>query len=307
MLRLSAGETWHQIAAGYAQAIEVQFTDGEDAIDPGTVSVTVARADGSALVLANPVTGTGTAPRAVILTAAETLLPDRLTFTWTATAPDVAPVVASVEIVSELLFSLTEARGTGRNALADLTDATLAYWRATIDQAFARVAGVAFGTHYGIAVADEVGYGGDLLLYHDPSDPALGGEPVLRLTKVRSVETRTSVGGAWTAYSPTDLAALEVHSGGMLVSPLTWPSGRWRVRIGFEHGYPRVPLDIRRAALALLRHWAKPGDLPARAISQNTEMGNFTLATAGMRGSEFGVPDVDSVLGRFAQKVPVIR
>jgi hypothetical protein len=70
--------------------LSVTFYDGgETAVDPGTVTVTVVRADGTTVVSAAATSGTGTSARTYTL-AAQTRL-DHLTATWTGSGDDDPP------------------------------------------------------------------------------------------------------------------------------------------------------------------------------------------------------------------------
>jgi hypothetical protein len=297
-----------QALRGLAKEISVTFTDADGvAVDPGVVTVTITRADGT-VVTPPTVTGTGTAAREVTLSAAVTAQVDRLRIVWTPSSVGLEPLVTTVEVLGDLLFSIAEALVWDGAALAAIDASVLTDARTRIAEAFHRICGVAFGTRYGLGVVTDCGYGGELLLNHDTEDAAFAGLPVVRLSALRSVETRAAIGGTWTAYTVEQLAALEALPSGTLVRGSgSWPSGTRRTRVGFEHGYAQVPLEVRRAALRLLRFQVIENDIPSRATSMNSEDGTFTLATAGMRGAWFGLPEVDSVLDRFRVNVPVIR
>lgn len=319
MTALTTRGLLNQIVAGQPADLGVTFTgdDGLTAVDPGVVTVTITRADGTTVTPPTVTVTGGMGEDDVLvpwvaemtLSAAVTAQVDRLRIVWTPSTSGLEPLVTMVDVLGDLLFTVAEAVVWDGGALEDVDAAVLTDARARIAEAFHRICGVAFGTRYGLGiVSDGGGYSGGLLLNHDLEDAAFAGLPVLRLTALRSVETRTAIGGAWTAYSGDELGALEVLPSGMVVRDTgSWPTGIRRIRVGFEHGYPRVPLEVRRAALRLLRFQVIENDIPSRATSMNSEDGTFTLATAGMRGAWFGLPEVDSVLDRFRVNVPVIR
>lgn len=293
--------------AGFPVAVGVQFTDGEgEPIDPGTVTVSVTRGDLTTFVPAGGVTGSGTAARAFALSASEAMEPDRLVLVCTPSASGVGAVTAVLHVVGDLLFTLTEAKAWENGALSRLDDDVLLEGRARIWEAFHRICGVAFGARWGTGMADAA-YGDTLYLSHGDGDAPFAGRAVLRMLAVRSVHTRTSLGASWMAYTQEDIEGLQVlPGGGVLRGRGSWVAGPARTRMGFVHGYAVVPLEVRRAALRLLRFQALESDIPTRATSFNSEEGTFTLATAGMRGAWFGLPEVDSVLDRFVEEVPVI-
>lgn len=70
---------------------------------------------------------------------------------------------------------------------------------------------------------------------------------------------------------------------------------------GFDDG---VPLDLRRACVALAAQKLMPSLIPDRATGQTTDAGTirFTLANA----SSTGLPDVDAVLARYKRSGQVL-
>ena len=76
------------------------------ATDPGTVTVTVTRDDGTALVTDAATSGTGSAPRTYTLAATHTQLVDLLTVSWQVSNVEIAET--RCEIVGGYLAPLTE-------------------------------------------------------------------------------------------------------------------------------------------------------------------------------------------------------
>ena len=153
--------------------------------------------------------------------------------------------------------------------------------------------GRTWGARYGRQVLDGTGRAEIALVARDVS-------------AVRTVSERASGSATLTAYSLGELADVLVYPDGRLVRETlgTFASGRRNVVVEFEHGVAPIPLEIREAALRLLRDQIVPSNLPDRATSQSNEFGAFSLATAGMRGAWFGIPRVDSVLDRYRRRLP---
>jgi hypothetical protein len=56
--------------------------------------------------------------------------------------------------------------------------------------------------------------------------------------------------------------------------------------------------------MLLTKVWLIKGPLDDRLTSLSTDDGTFTLLTPGVRGSVFGIPEVDATLAQY--RVPVI-
>lgn len=293
------------------------YADGEVA-DPDTVTVDIARADGTILATGRTTAGADDAPRTVVLTPTETADLDILTLTWHTEISTVAmDFVTTAEIVGAHLFTIAEARTFDKAQLTNPTkypEAAIEEARARIGDAFARICGVDFVPRYRRVVLDgsydQGGYGWN-------TDPLLNwpaGQGILlpstRVSAVRAVETRVAGAATWAAFDADDLADVVLLPEGVIYRETRggWPWGQRNVRVGYEAGYSQPPPDIKRAALILLIDQLVTKDISERALSQTTEFGTFRIATAGERGSYFGLPLVDSVLDLYVrQRVPVIR
>lgn len=202
------------------------------------------------------------------------------------------------------LFTVAEARAFDKGQLADeakYADAAIQAEAARIAELFANVCGVAFEPTTTTVVLD--GSGRDILFL-----------PHRRVRAVTSVETRD--GATWTAFDADALADLVVLSSDALLREAlgVWPLGRQNVRVTYTHGYESVPAEIARAALRLA---ASPMGLiasntPDGATMIESDAGTFTVATAGQARNPFslraitGLPSVDEVLYRYAERVPGI-
>ena len=284
-----------RILAGVAGDLEIVLTVDGTITDPtvaGTCTVTDEAGDTIASGAASSV-GTSSGKLRFSLTAAQNAYPKRLIATWAAfTLGGVSMSMTSRhETVGEVLFTENEARTFDNNALTSTTtypQATLLRGRDLIQDAFERILGWSMGTRYEREVVDGPG---SSELWMDRRE----------MTAVRSVKERTRGTSTWTAYSAADLADILVYRDGRLLRETlgSFAYGKKNVAIEYEHGRRPIPLDLRRAGLRLLRHQLVKSNLDDRALSQSGEFGTFSLATPGLRGAWFGIPQVDSVLDQL--------
>lgn len=284
-----------QIVQGAAATLSITvYADGVLA-DPGVTTVTIARLDGSAVATDAATTGTGAAAREYALTAAETAALDVLAVTWQTANHGVLRQV--VEIVGGVLFTIRQARAHDSAALASNT----AYTTADIEQArdritddFARICGVSFVPRLRRVVVD----GATELLLPDP-----------RVSAVRSIEALDDDGVTW-AVEPE---AARVVGGGRVTRPgRAFSRGAGRYRVIYEHGWDVVPEPIRLAALTVLRYTLVPDNVGQRTTSLTNEFGSTAFATAGRLFNSlsayphYGIPLVDTTLGRYTERVPAV-
>lgn len=281
--------------------LSVQWYQGDDPVDPGTVTVTITNSDGNAVATDAATGGSGTNPRTYSLTPAQTAQLTTLTAVWTSAGDGSlaanTEVTTYAEVVGDLLFTLAEARTFDGGALSDTakySDATLIELRAMIADAFALRCGVPFGRRYTRQVLD--GSGTSRLML-----------PHIHIGDVRSIETRNRGEQTWTAFTADELADVLVDSWGRIEreSLGTFPAGRRNVRVGYEHGIERVPLEISRAALLVLRDVAVKSNVDDRATSFTDEFGARTFVVqAGVRGALYSIPEVNAILQEHTDRIP---
>ncbi len=250
-------------------------SNGEPA-DPGTVTVGVVRADGT--VLKAPLTattGSGTAPRAVALTAAQTALLDWLTATWTVSGTVVATTVH--EIVGGV-YMTTAAIRAAEPALADEvkfpTAAVLAA-RDRTERAFEKECRRAFVPRFYVAAVDARG---------------ILPQPDIRMVRF----VHNSTGG--------DLSYTHV-AGSRFLDGMSSAS-----TVGFEYGYDAPPSDLLEKFARAVRHslTASGSGVDSRIMSQTTPMGELQrYAVPGLGPWIYAIPDVDQVIGRHRWNAPV--
>lgn len=305
-------ESVHQILQNTGQTLSVQFYSGDDAVDPGTVTVTITDADGTAVVTDGATGGSGTNPRTYTLTPAQTANLTQLTAVWTTddsgSLADNTQVTTYAEVVGDLLFTLYEARQFDGGALANTstyTDADLIRYRTLIADAFEQRLGYPAGRRYRRVVLD--GNGTDELLVRDAD-----GRSVIHLATIRSIEYRDSGETTWTAYTGTELADVLVEPWGRITRETlgVFTKGRRNIRVGFEHGITsqhRYWLELNRAAKLVLRDVAVKSNIDDRATSFTDEYGARTFVVqAGIRGAMYSIPEVNAILNEARERVPAV-
>lgn len=280
--------------------LSAQFESGGAVVDPGTVTVTITRRDGTVIVTDGATGGTSTAARTYALTAAQTADLDELTAVWSGTIGGAAVTLTTyAEVVGDLLFTVNAARSFGKLSLADSSkypEATIVAARSRILEDFKQICGVSF-----VPRSARVTLDGD-------GTPTLR-VPDLYLREIVTMENRAAGSATWTALTASELAAIIVAPGGVIqrVDGAYFLCGRTNYRVTYTYGYRRAPEAIRRAALTLATYQLVPSDLSDRATMQTNDVGTFRLAVAGWRDkSYYGLPTVDAVLARYDETVPGI-
>lgn len=248
--------------------------DGEPA-DPGTVTVAVTRADGATVLAAGTATsGTGSNPRAVGLTAAQTAQLDVLTATWT--VGGVAVGVTTHEVVGDVYATVAEIRSL-EDSLADVsanTDNTIKRCRSEVESTIEQVCRQAFVPRFSVL--------------------RVGMDLKIRIPNLRTVRwTRTvSSSGILTPADPF----------GVNFGPWYYPDVAVYVLAGVEHGLDCPPPDLKRAAIKAIRRQVNMSKsaVDARAISYTGPSGETQrFPTPGLGPWITGLPDVDEVLQRY--------
>lgn len=304
-MALVEGGGIQHILQSTASSLTVQFYNYGAAADPGTVTVAITRADGTTLTptAGSTATGDGSDPRTLALTAAETANLDILNVTWRSGTLGV--LRTEVHIIGAFLFTIQEARTfqankAGGAPLANAgkypTDA-IENARARITDEFERLAGVSFVPRYHRVTVN--GSGTSALRIDDRE-----------VTTLRSVESRTTGSGTWTASSGGDVALLLVESYGVITSETTtFTSGGRNYRIGYEAGFATVPADVKQAALIALADELVESNVSSRAISISDDHGSTQLWTVGLSGRGMAIhriPYVDAVLRGYSAIAPAI-
>lgn len=286
-------DPYHQrVVRGTAVDLSWQLIDatGEPA-NPGTVTVTVTRADGTALATDAATSGATTAARTYALTAAQTALLDRLTAVWKVSGAEVART--EVDVVERPWFSNAELRAAevATENQATHTAAKVALARLQVEAFVERVTGRRFVPGYELAtIRGASGY--DLVLPH------------VDVRRVRSAALYDDPSSTATeTLGATELAAIPPAKSGVITRYSgTW-NARW-VKVGYEWGLVGPPADLKAAAMRLCRHVLvnQPNaSVPENASSwSSTELGwSAVLVTPGLRGAHTSIPSVNEVLDAY--------
>ncbi len=283
--------------AGDTTITKTFYDDGVQA-DPGSVTVDVARADGTALVTgaAAGKSGSGTsATFSYTLQASWLTQVDILTVTWTR-ADTGGKLKDTVEIVGDLLFTITELRAFHDDDLADTTvwsNDDIAAARLRIVDSFEQICGVSFVPRY--RRRQHAGDGTSKLIVERP-----------KITTVLSaVDSTVDVTADAT---PDPLLPVIYHTDGTWTAPT--PSDPLPITVAYRHGWETAPEEIRRAALILARRQlikdVTGAGVPDQASSWNDGTGQFVAFAANDRtGRWFGIPPVDVALRRYTLRAPI--
>lgn len=259
--------------------LQQQWYEDGVAVDPGTVTIGITRADGTVLVAAGTGTsGAGTNPRTYSLTTTHTALLDRLTVTWTSTGK--GTLTSYLEVAGGFVFSLSELVAQKPGNLTWST-AQMVAMRTTVETAIEQ--------HYGTALVPRYRL-----------ETVNAGDGTLQLkAPIQAIRSITVDG---TAYTAGQLAAVTFSPGNGFVYLNGWYGcTRWRpgnVTIGYEYGEPHPDPRVRQAAVRLARQWLVNGPIDDRALGAASPDGGFSfgLATPGRNGSVFGMPELDSIV-----------
>lgn len=280
-----------RVLVGAPATLSATFSDGgETTVDPGTVTVTVTRADGTAVVTAAATTGTGAAARTYTL-AAQTRL-DHLTAVWTGSS-GTRVVTTHHDVVGGFYAELADIRTL--DALNNTTrypEAKLAVARTQAEDRFDWATGVAWVPRHEREILSGLGRA----------------QLALRWQRPRSVIATTIDG---TVIS--DLSTLRLYNWGVIerTAGLTFPveasGGGGNVIVEYTHGYDTPPADLKQAFLTYVRYLVleSTSRIPDRASTLSTDFGTMQLVTAGFQRPT-GLPEVDAVLNDRSHRIPGI-
>lgn len=256
--------------------------DGEPA-DPGTVTVTVTRSDGTVVLAAGTATaGTGAERRTVALTRAQTEQLDVLFATWTVDGVDVA--TTRHDIVGGYYFDVARLK-TIEVGATQVTAEQLVGVRAYVETTIEDVTGKAFVPRFDV-----------VRLQGNRTDEVV--LPRWYLRRVRWVRL-WSDNSESTVLSEARCAAIPANAEGIM--HLDMSTRGYIVEVGFEHGTDAPPFDVEREAVVFARAQINRPNrgLPDAATSLRTQEGAYvTIATPGTGIWHTGIPSVDDMLKR---------
>lgn len=282
---------------GAAASLSWQPLDGDGvATDPGSVTVSVSRSDGTALVTDAATAGTGDNARTYSLAATHTAQLDRLTAVWKASGTTVATTY--VDVVGGFIASIAQllARYPGYDQAGTISTADLVAARNQVEDEFEACCGVAFVPRFTVDLLE--GSGGDCL--------------VLKRQELRSVTWATyRYEGTTTDTAFTSGALASIQRSGPGIAEFTdstyWPCES-SILVGYEHGYDRPPGDVVEAFLIRVHDviTRRNSSVAMRATQMVSDGVTTNLAVPGWGSNMTGIPDVDTVLKRYDRRVPGI-
>lgn len=267
--------------------------DGDAAAPSGTVTVSVTRSDGTAVVVGS-VSGTLTAPRTVTIGVAELSVVDQLTAVWSVDA--VAVATDTIDVVGGTIGSKA-ALVAAEPSISTEADDVIKRARNAAENRFISTQNRSPVARLTVERFDGTGR------------PWLSGEwPDLvevRWARVYSSPT------TYTALTADQIAAINTPD------PLArfertdtcWPCGRNNIEIGYVFGMESLPQELREAFAGAVRAQitATNTGVPDNAVGWASADGiNYQIATPGQRGAIYGIPRVDDVWNRYRDPRPAI-
>lgn len=262
-----------ELLSGVTATLELPAPDGDPVTLTGTVNVVATRAsDGT------KVEGTAVKTGEVwkfTLTGAQLPSPDRLTVTW---KDATSTYTQQHEVVGGFVVPLVAIR---RKLDEGTTpkDADIARAREVATRDIEAACGISFRPRY--------------------FNEQLRGKGRERLTLPRrELRSVVSVSVAGSAYTAGQVAGLGVDPLGVIVNTGIWPDEA--ITVGYISGYlehPPAQVPVRDYAAFLMTN--RPSDWMERATGVTTDMGSYSLVTAGERGNDFPLPAVNAFVARF--------
>lgn len=282
--------------------IEVRDFDGVLVAPSGSVAVVVKDVDETTVASGNATAGseTGIYTYTLSSTVTGTLGKYQATATFTVSGSAVTRTY-EVEVVGDYLFEIHELRAkSGRlQNESNFPAEAIRQARETATQVLEEAAGVSFATRAARAILSGESLP-DLFLPH------------VRVTAVDGVTLYDEATGVDDdeAITGTALEDIEIkRDAGIIVRTdgNVFPYGSNNVVVDYEHGYETVPGEIREAAMTLAVEYLVESGLPARATSQSSDLGIFSISVSNPDlNRPTGIPAVDSAIKRYGYRGPAV-
>lgn len=282
-----------RIVAGAPAVLTWQATDsdGEPADPGGTVTVTVTRSDGSAVLTDAATTGEGDAPRSVELTPTDTADLDLLTAVWSVDDVERGRTVTEVAGPPIITYAQFVAADTGQ--AAPPVPAFLAA-RDEVEAKFHRACARALRPRFAVDRLTSIST--------RPRDVRTVWPDVRRIRRI----TTDDGAGAVTVWDDEALAALVIdHGNGIIRHPSApWPfHPNASIEVAYEYGLDAPPPDLRKAIAHAIALEMKSG---ARVANQGiaTEIvqadgSRHRLPTPGLGHWVTGVAVIDEAVKAY--------
>jgi hypothetical protein len=289
VIELRAGNA--RILRGAIEPIEATIiVDGKETDAQSTPTVTITRADGTAIATGAATTkpsGTTGLYRYTPV-AGDVADVDVLTAVWTVTMT--GPVVHTLrtrhEIVGGYYVDLAELREVGEIP-EKILDARLVRVRRAFEDLAEDFCGTAFVPRYARDLFSPDGESRAVLLRRFPVRQLL----------------RVAIDG--TAQTLSDFGV--TRAGALTRDAGYFPRGDSNVAVAYEHGFDAPSEELREAAItyASVKILGNDAAIPERALSMETPGGTFGLSIAG-ENRPTGIPSVDAVLLKLRNEAPVV-
>tara|TARA_R110000868_G_scaffold23742_5_gene94997 strand:- start:4552 stop:5445 length:894 start_codon:yes stop_codon:yes gene_type:complete len=284
-----------RILVGTAATIYAYKLDGTgEAVDAGTVTVTVTGADGNVVMTAQTATeDTATHQLSRTLTATQNNQLDWLTAVWT-DASDSTSWTTYHEAVGGFYFTVSQARRADPTfASSDYSAETLRALRDEVEREFESDQAIGRGLVPRYA-RERVSEG-----YVSKPD----------LRRVRSITGIMADGETWEPFTAAQILTIPPADLGAVVVPgYAWPAGDFVIE--YEYGLDRLPSDLSRAILERLRYLSgrTSTGIPDKALTFSANGpggGSYGLAVEGRAGFITAMPGVDLLIKRYRVRPPV--
>ena len=290
--RVTAGTatslTWTQVGG-----------DGEPA-DPGTVTVDVARADGSVIATGAATVGAGAVARTYALTAAQTANIDRLLVSWKVSGTTVAQT--EIDIASTPWFSNAQLR-VAEPILADpakYTAATITLARLQVEAFFERITHRRFCPGYRYEIVEVNGSNPIPVRDNTLNDGSFIILNNVDIRAVRSLKTYNDPRVPLEVFAAGEVAAMTPSLDGVITRPGNLSFYGKLAEVGYVYGTVSPPADVLRQAMRLTREILveSKSQIPDSATTwSSTDLGwSAVLLTPGVRGAHTRLPTVNECL-----------
>lgn len=264
-----------ELLAGVAAELQLPGPSEDPVALKAPVDVTVTKAsDGSEIVGVAEQSKEGE-PWTLALSGSEIATPDRLSVLW----GDADSVYSqAVEVVGGFACSLAAIE---EKVDEEIDDVKVEVAREVATREIESACGLAFRPRF----------------YSETGVASSGERMILPLRQVTAVLGVVQDGSAWSAGQ---VAALRIDPLGVIVNPSGWTAGS-EVTVTYVAGYQSFAaaiIPVRDYAAYLLTN--RPTDWMERATGITTDMGSYSLVTAGVGPARFPLPSVNAFVNQYS-------
>ena len=264
----------------HARGATVSLTDPESiGVDPILVTATVLDPAGEPLGGPLPTEPDGDGYRVTLPPEATAEL-GRLTVTWTVDGDAAAASV--VDVVGHVLFTIADARADSLIPASRVNDARLLEARSLAERQLEEACRLALARRRDV----------------------LDGQVEAEAVRLPIAQPPWSTAAMQVVAADLDGATLDQAERGRLIVHRWGQISNWarggHARVTIEHGPEIPPARARIAALTLTKSQLLEGPIDSRSLGIAVEGGgSIGLATPGLRGARFGIPEVDEFIAEY--------